>query len=314
MGGAMIYRSGPIKHRKDRRTSDDVEAVRKAIIEVLKVDNPQIVRQIFYQLVARSVIEKTENEYKHTVVRLCTEMRWQGRIDWDWITDESRTVHDTQTYDSLVDALEDTARFYRKNVLKQCPVHIEIWVEKAGLASVIWDTASDFDVPVVASKGVPSLSSLYECFSRIKRASYHGKKSYLYQFGDFDPTGCLIPKMIEDRLNKLCDSGSIARPIVERIALTKEQIRKYRLPTRPTKSEGNTHAKNFKGDSVELDALPVRHLTRLVRGYILRHINPNQVATLRASQESEGELLIAFGRKAAEDAALNPLADLEWDQ
>jgi intergrase/recombinase len=65
---------------RSRRTKDDMEAVRAAIGDVLKADHPQTVRQVFYQLVARGIIEKTEAEYKRTVIRLLSEMRLADQI------------------------------------------------------------------------------------------------------------------------------------------------------------------------------------------------------------------------------------------
>jgi hypothetical protein len=80
-------------------------AIPAAIIDVLKTDRPQTVRQVFYQLVARGVIEKTEGEYKRTVIRLLSEMRLDDQIPWDWIVDESRRTIETQTFDGVRDAL-----------------------------------------------------------------------------------------------------------------------------------------------------------------------------------------------------------------
>jgi hypothetical protein len=105
----MIYRAGSIK--RPRRTKGNMEAIRTTIKEVLEADHPQNIRQVYYALVAKGVIEKTEQEYQQTVIRLCGEMRWRDEIDWDWIVDESRITHQTQTYDSVADAVEDTARF-----------------------------------------------------------------------------------------------------------------------------------------------------------------------------------------------------------
>jgi hypothetical protein len=68
-----------------------MEAIRAAIKEVLETDHPQNIRQVYYALVVKGVIEKTEQEYQHTVIRLCGEMRWQDDIDWEWIVDESRS-------------------------------------------------------------------------------------------------------------------------------------------------------------------------------------------------------------------------------
>src|SRR5262249_3462995 len=151
---------------------------------------PQTVRQVFYQLVVRGVIEKTEAEYKATVIRLLTEMRLSDDIPFAWITDESRRTRQTRTFDNVTDALNSTAKFYRRSALRESDVYIEILSEKEALSGVIWGVASEYDVPVVVSKGTPSLTQLYESFLNIFAAARAGKPSYLYQFGDHDPSGC----------------------------------------------------------------------------------------------------------------------------
>jgi hypothetical protein len=277
--------------RRPRRTKKAVQIVRSAIEAILKADHPQTVRQVFYQLVARGVIEKTEAEYQSTVIRLLTELRLGGDVPWAWITDESRRTRQTRTFNNAADALRHTCRFYRQSALAASDVYIEIWSEKEALAGIIWDVASEYDVPVVVSKGLPSLTQVYDSYLSIRRAAGAGKDSYLYQFGDHDPTGCLIPKSLEKRLYEFCDKNDCPDPTVERIALTEEQIEQYRLPMRPTKIKGNKHAKDFVGDSVELDALPSRELRRLVRECIERHISQQQLETLRAAEESERDII-----------------------
>jgi hypothetical protein len=276
---------------RTRRSKEQVADVRASIKSVLEADHPQTVRQVFYQLVVRGVIEKTEKEYQGTVIRLLSEMRLDGQIPWSWIIDESRRTRSTRTFDSISEALEDTARYYRRSALRECDDYIEIWSEKEALSGIIWDEASEYDVPVVVSKGVPSLTQVYGSFTSVYHAARAGKRSYLYQFGDHDPTGCLIPKSIQARLNEFCDKHDCPFPFVERIALTKEQVEQYRLPTRPTKRDGNMHAHNFEGDSVELDALPSSELRSLVRECIERHISEQQLEILREAERSEREVL-----------------------
>jgi hypothetical protein len=239
--------------------------IRAEITAILKADNPMTVRQVFYQLVVRELIEKTEIEYSRVVIRLLTEMRLAGEIPWRWITDESRHTHQTETFNSVTDALNSTAKYYRRSALRDSDVYIEIWSEKEALSGIIWDEASDYDVPVVVSRGIPSLTQIYKSFENIQGAADYNKESFIYQLGDHDPSGCLIPKVIEARLKTFCDKNDCPYPTVERIGLTPEQIKKYRLPSRPTKRGDNTHAANFKGRSTELDALPSRVLRQLVQ-------------------------------------------------
>src|SRR5262249_43731204 len=122
----------------------------------------------------------------------------------------------------------------------------------------------------------------------IRKAADHDMQTYIYQFGDHDPSGVLIPKTINNRLDEMCpDCG----PIIERVALTEDHITEFNLPTRPTKRDGNRHANGFEGDSVELDALPPDVLRGMVRDVIERHISRQALETLRAAEESERQLL-----------------------
>jgi len=84
--------------RRDRRSKAEIDAIKSAIVAVLKVDHPMTVRQIFYQLVVRNVIEKTEDQYQGTVIRLLTEMRMEGDVRFDWISDESRQRRELRSF------------------------------------------------------------------------------------------------------------------------------------------------------------------------------------------------------------------------
>jgi hypothetical protein len=158
----------------------------------------------------------------------------------------------------------------------------------------MWDVTSDYDEPLMVSRGMPSLTFLHGSALAIKNAAERGKRSYIYQFGDHDPSGVLIPKTIERRLDEMCEHFDCPAPTVKRVALTEKQIKRYRLPTRPTKLDGNRHAAGFVGRSVELDALPPHVLRNLVRETIERHISSAATAALRIAEDSERELLLAF--------------------
>jgi hypothetical protein len=279
-----------------KRKRNEMAALRETIIDVIRNDPLMTVRQVFYQLVARGAIDKTEGEYLHTVVRLMTEMRLNGRLPFHWVIDESRRARVTETYDSIKDAIERTAQFYRRSALAQADAYVEIWCEKDALAGAMWDVTSDYDVPLMVSRGMPSLTFLHGTAVAIMRAAKGGKTAYIYQFGDHDPSGVLIPQTIERRLDELCERMDCPPPVVERVALTPAQIKRHGLPTRPTKRGLNTHARSFDGDSVELDALEPRVLRDLVRKAIERHVSPADTEALRIAEDSEREMLRMWGR------------------
>jgi hypothetical protein len=61
MTGSPAYQACSIK--RSRRTAAEIDAIRSAIMAVLKADHPMTVRQVFYQLVVGGTIEKTEEQY-----------------------------------------------------------------------------------------------------------------------------------------------------------------------------------------------------------------------------------------------------------
>jgi hypothetical protein len=291
--------SGACHTNGSRRSRKHMAGIRSAIYEVVRADRPMTIRQVFYRLVVRGVIEKTELEYQRTVIRLMTDMRLAGKLPFDWVIDESRRRRITRTFDSIQDALDNCAKFYRRSALREADDYLEIWCEKDALAGAIWEATSEYDVPLMVSRGMPSLTFLHSTAQAIEGAARAGKQSYIYQFGDWDPSGVLIPQSIERRLNQMCERLDCPRPIVERVALTEQHIAEYGLPTRPTKRTGNTHAKEFEGDSVELDALPPQILRDMVREVIERHISPEMLESLREVEASEREQLEMFGRAAS---------------
>ena len=120
--------------KRGRRSRAEIEAIRAAIFNVIEADPPMTVRQVFYQLVARTVVEKSETDYQGIVIRLMTDMRLDGTLPFAWVVDESRRIRITHTYDSVADAVEQTAKFYRRSALAQASDYLEIWCEKDALA------------------------------------------------------------------------------------------------------------------------------------------------------------------------------------
>jgi hypothetical protein len=145
----------------NKRSRDEMTEIRQAILDVIEDDPPMTVRQVFYQLVSRGVVEKTERQYQKTVIRLMTEMRLNGRLPYDWVVDLSRQVQTTQTFDNVQDAIAHTAQFYRRSARAQSDSYVEIWGEKDALAGAMWDVTSDYDVPLMVSRGMPSITFLH---------------------------------------------------------------------------------------------------------------------------------------------------------
>ncbi len=270
--------SRPIK--RERRTRGEMDGIRGAILDVLSGYHPMTVRQVFYQLVSRGAVAKTEQEYKGTVVRLLTEMRRARDIPFGWIADNTRWMRKPRTYSSVEDALTQTAQYYRKDYWADLDEYAEVWLEKDALAGVLCEETKAWGVPLMVTRGYPSVSFVYEEADSIQD---EGKPTYLYYFGDHDPSGLDIPRVVERGIRESAPNAEIH---FERVAVTPEQIAKWNLPTRPTKKT-DTRCKTFQGESVEVDAIPPGALRALVRECLERHIDAGSLVQFQLTEAAE---------------------------
>jgi hypothetical protein len=247
-------------------------------------DHPQTVRGLFYQLVVQGVVAKTDAAYKGLVCRISSRMRRAGELPFEWLADNTRWMRKPTTHTSLEAALRRTAETYRRSLWADLPVYVELWCEKDALAGVLYEETEVWDVPLMVTRGYPSLSYL---FTAAEAITAQGKPAYLYYLGDHDPAGVDIPRKVEADLRTFAPDAEI---VFERLAVTPDQIEAWALPTRPTKRT-NGLGKRFEGDSVEVDAIPAAQLRGLVRRAIAQHVSRDHVHTLEVAEASERELL-----------------------
>ena len=305
------YGARPIRKRA-RRSSTQIQVIRDAIFRELSADHPQTVRQLFYRLVSRGVIAKTEAQYQHTVVRLCTEMRRSGNLPYRWLADRTRMVRRPQTFSSIEEALLDCARTYRRRLWDDALTVPEIWCEKDAITGVLMEETWSWDVTLMSCRGYPSMSFLYEAAEAIQYRAEHDQHTQIYYFGDHDPSGVdidrFVPLGIGDALLKLndCDEPdelavSMFEEVAdfERVAVLPSQITSMKLPTRPTKRNKHDYrAKQFVGNSVEVDAIPAMTLRSLALACIEQHADQDELEVLRTveAEERKGLRALANGR------------------
>lgn len=245
------------------------------------------VRQVFYRLVSAGVIGKTETEYKSTIVRLLGRMRRDGDIPFGWISDNTRWMRKPRTHSSLEGMLADSARTYRRSIWDNQEGYVEIWLEKDALSGVLYQVTADWDVPLMVTRGYPSISFLHSAAEAI---AAENRPTYLYFFGDRDPSGVDIPRKVERDLRTFAPNAEIQ---FELVAVTEEQIANLGLSTRPTKKT-DSRSKSFQGESVEVDAIPPRILRDMVGRCITRHINKAAYEVLKSAEASEREILLGI--------------------
>lgn len=282
-----------------RRNRVEIEGIKAAIYSYCELYQPLTVRQLFYALTVQQLIGKSEGEYKQTVVRLAKEMRLAGELPWHWLVDNTRWMRKPVSFGSLADCVEQSARTYRRSIWQQRDEYVEVWLEKDALAGVLFDITGHYDVPLMVTKGYPSLSFLRSAAETMVKT---GKPVTIYYFGDYDPSGMDISRNVEQRLEEfiweVAREWTVGAPHLcfRRVAVNNWQIDEWDLPTRPTKS-GDSRAAKFGHRSVELDAIPPNDLRELVRQQLELHVDHRALAAARESDRLERETLATMAAK-----------------
>ena len=279
-----IYETSPLK--RIRRSEEQMDSLLEAITTIIAGEEAQItIRHLFYRLVGLRQIEKTESAYKSLCAHL-SKWRRSGEVAWDSFADNTRWHLGRQTFDSLDDALNNTATCYRRNLWSSQDAYVEIWGEKDAISGILYSEADTFGVKVFTCRGFASLSALYSAANTFKSAVANGKEVLVYYFGDHDPSGLAIDRAAGDSFRN--DFGVEVK--LTRAAVTPEQITQHDLPTRPMK-KGDMRGKDWKGGCVEVDTMPPAVLKRIVRDCITRHIDAHAWNQIEAIEEQERETL-----------------------
>ena len=282
-----VYQASPIngcaRLKRVRSTKAEMAARQQALYDIVCAMKPMTVRQVFYQATVRHLVAKTEGGYSKVQTDL-VDMRRGGRLPYGWIVDNTRMMRKPDTHSSIEHALEETAKLYRKSLWRDLPSYVEIWLEKDALSGVVYPITSEFDVPLMVARGYASLSFLHGAADYINSLDV---PVYIYHLGDYDPSGVNAGEKIEQTLRALASDADIT---FQRIAVNREQIEQWNLPSRPTKMT-DTRSKGFGNVSVELDAIEPSVLRSLVRHHIEAHLPADQFRILKVAEASEQRLL-----------------------
>jgi hypothetical protein len=293
-GDARPYAASRLKRK--RATQAEMEERAAALLAIAKRSKPCTVRQVFYQATVHGIVEKTERGYEK-VQRALVGLRRSGRLPWGWIADNTRWQRKPITFDSLAEAIENTAQTYRRAVWADLDTYLEVWLEKDALSGVLLPVTSLYDVPLMVARGYSSLTFLQEAASYMRELE---KNVVVVHFGDFDPSGQDAADKIEETLREFAPEIELT---FIRAAVTPEQIAQWSLPSRPTKTT-DARAKTWTGgDSVELDAIEANRLRNLCQAYIEDVIPEGWLDRIKAAEASERELLTSWTSALAQEIA-----------
>lgn len=236
------------------------------------------VRQLYYQLVARDVIENTLQSYKRTAATI-NDAKMAGLIDWDAIEDRTRAFVTGSHWSSGGEIIRGAARGYRVDMWENQPQRVFVIIEKEALLGVLQATCYKLDVPILAARGYPSGTVLREFAQQhLLPAENCGQGITILHLGDHDPSGIDMTRDIIDRMS-IFTYGQVSEYNVQRIALNMDQIEELKPPENPAKTTDSRFASYralYGGSSWELDALSPSYLNELVEDEVLAVVDDDE--------------------------------------
>lgn len=253
-------------------------------------------RQCYYQLVARDIIENTEKSYKR-IADLLDNGRKAGLIDWQAIEDRTRQIRGWSGYESPAAFLKSVSRGFMLDLWREQPCYVEVWVEKDALVDVVRKACAGTRTPFFSCRGFSSQSAMWRAAERFK--AKQDKKCIILHLGDHDPSGLDMTRDIQERLIYF---GAGVQ--VQRIALNMEQVDTYNPPPNPAKetdSRYKSYQLKYGVKSWELDALRPEVIESMIDEHIKQNMDLTLFnETLQQEQEQEQELYqIAYNYQGA---------------
>lgn len=232
------------------------------------------VRQLYYQLVARDIIENNLRSYKR-ITSIANDARLAGLMDWDAIEDRTRAFVRRTRWLNGKHILNAAAQSYHVDMWERQPRRVFCIIEKEALVGVLTPTCQKFDTPLLAARGYPSSTVLREFAIEDIIPSIGDQDITVLHLGDHDPSGMDMTRDLTDRISMF------TRKSVEivRLALNMEQVEEHKPPPNPAKTTDSRfvqYQQEFGDESWELDALKPEYLAELVADQIEERIDPDQ--------------------------------------
>ncbi len=256
-------------------------------------------RQLYYQLVTREIVENNQKQYKR-VGKIVNDARMAGLLDWSHIVDRTRSVRRLTCWTSPEEIVQATAESFHLDRWAGQIFRPEIWIEKDALVGVFEGVCNKFDVPLFSCRGYTSQSEIWAAARRLQ--SHAGQVPIIFHFGDHDPSGTDMSRDIAERLR-----GFGAEIEFKRVALNMDQIEAYNPPPNPAKvtdSRIRGYKEKFGDNSWELDALEPMALIQLVKDEIENIRDPDAWDGVLHQEFYGKHLLWQIGKRFEEVAAL----------
>lgn len=287
----------PRTTKRRRRTKAEIERLWEAMLEELAAHNPQSVRHVFYRMTVAELVPKTASGYT-TVQTQLVKMRRAGVVPYHWILDGTRWARRVRTYSSPAEAVKEVAEDYRREIWDNTEAYLEVWCESNSIAGVLVDVTAEYAVPLFPAAGFSSLGFLYPSARELAKA-VNGRPAHILYIGDYDPSGLAIPEKIEAGLREYAPEAEIH---FHRLAVNENHIQELGLPSKPPKAS-DTRAKNFRGLTVEAEAIPVDVMRAMLREAIEEYVSPHDLQMAYSREDRDRKWLLSVSKAMQREGA-----------
>jgi len=278
-------------HHKFRNDSLELIALANQIIKDMSAQGYDLtLRQLYYQFVARDLIENSERSYKR-IGAMLNKARLSGLVSWYAIEDRGRHCTRYSFQEDEHEVLNGLQYGVNIDHWARQDTYIEAWVEKDALIGVLKKPCERYDVPHMACKGYVSASEAWRAGRRFKQKREEGKNCVLIHLGDHDPSGLDMTRDNRDRLTLFSESNGVE---VIRLALNMDQIEELKPPPNPAKltdSRCGGYISQYGKSSWELDALDPKYIDNIVTNEIEKHIDFDEWERCTDIQEERRQYL-----------------------
>lgn len=237
-------------------------------------------RQIYYQFVARGLMDNKQTEYDR-LGSILNDARMAGEMDWELMIDRTRRLVSMPHWDDAVKFVEHSAdepHTFHTDLWRGQHRRVMVFVEKDAAIGVIENVCEANDLPYFSCRGYASASEMWSMAQRIRYFIECGDQVVILHIGDHDPSGIDMTRDLKERLKiflvrdwLLTWGADLPRPVTvgdvrqsmrekmraegssiadneppwlfKRIALNIDQIERYSPPPNPVKKTDGRHVR-----------------------------------------------------------------------
>lgn len=236
-------------------------------------------RQVAYRIMEEHGII-TKHDFP-AVEEVLVLMRRSRRIPMDWISDGRSVSEPGYIYESgedVVATIKAAAKSAQLDRQHGQPTRVDIWLETMGVIGQVERAVNKYGCGLSSSSGFDALKLKFDQAEQYKSWINSGfcERVVIGHLGDCDENGVSIFNTLTEEFSAVLRNLFGEQIVLERVALTREQVAAYNLPEKPPSKDKNGNAKN-RGIGldveVQLEALDPRTLINITESFIHRHLD-----------------------------------------